>query len=969
MSPAVPAQAAAWRSTGPASGLSALPAREEARPRGGQGPPSPSLAGWLHDEPWTDGKAEPGAAAGGELRPSMPGDSPGQPAARPARCDEDGRGGADVLRRRQPWKHKERPAGAGAGDTVTGGGGGGGGARAGARHGDEQDAGPPAEEAVPPAASVGVALDGFLRQLHGGRQLTDADFLALIRRSSGRSGSNHPDGTAAGPRAPRQPAVSSAAAPSKPASGGMLRAPAVKPGAGRCPTAASVVALAQVSAKASTDPLGWPLSRALATLSAAAVAAPATSASVQLEECKDPRCRAAGRRRFCAPLNWRRHGRLHLKSHGDREDFRKDRPEIAAFLCRATPAQSAELLHLADTSIQGIKGGRVMAQVRLLLEVRDSCHSTGEARGPLADHLRAGAALVEVVDAGWAGAGSGAASIQEEGGIKGAAKGWQQWRSGSMLDAGGLLAALDCASEGTFLQCGTAAQALQRGIFAGPPGAPLFGLDERNVVATLAFFLEHRLVQVWMGAREAEALRRQEALVEEEEAAQKKQSKQVQRKRSRRLRLKEQRGRERGSERGVATTQLGLSPSSGSSVEPLQDMPSPRRPSSPPPMMCSPPLPIFGTWDEGALLLRPVCTAELGACAATPLPPPPASVPIMMVGSLEVPVPELVTGSRAMPAADALHFFAHGGVAVAVAAPAAADEHSLLGDAAVVAYCSGSGLLAGVTAAAGGDSRAWSSLPTISPVMLAGEHIENLSAIATGASPIEGFAAHEAIGEVPAVSAQRDQQTWPGLAAPSASSAWVPLEALLVSRWRRACADSAAVQYNYMPTGTDGAKAEGSEGGDIAGEGHRDGALAQRVEGDTRTQTTAGAGAPAGSLPDAVMAADSAVGRVAEMGGAGGGGGGSSRRGREQVPNSEPTWKPTVAVVAAAPAEQGQCKAPPPSTAVATRLGHRPWAVGRGAGVSGGSGPRRVLDRRGPPSWAERREEAAIAPRGAGRTE
>eukprot|EP00850_Spirogloea_muscicola_P014708 SM000107S14074 [mRNA] locus=s107:453402:457293:+ [translate_table: standard] len=739
----------------------------------------------------------------------------------------------------------------------------------------------------------------------------------------------------------------------------MLRAPVVKPGAGRCPTAASVVALAQVSAKASTDPLGWPLSRALATLSAAAVAAPAASASVQLEECKDPRCRAAGRRRFCAPLNWRRHGRLHLKSHGDREDFRKDRPEIAAFLRRATPAQSAELLHLADTSIQGIKGGRVMAQVRLLLEVRDSCDSTGEARGPLADHLRAGAALVEVVDAGWAGAGSGAASIQEEGGTKGAAKGWQQWRSGSMLDAGGLLAALDCASEGTFLQCGTAAQALQRGIFAGPPGTPPFGMDERNVVATLAFFLEHRLVQVWMGAREAEALRRQEALVEEEEAAQKKQSKQVQRKRSRRLRLKEQRGRERGSERGPIAT----------AVEPLQHMPPPRLPSFPPPVMCSPPLPIFGTWDEGALLLRPVCTAELGACATAPLPPPPAPVPIMMVGSLEVPVPELVTGSRAMPAADALQCFAHGGVAAAVAAPAAADEHSLLGDAAVVAYCSGSGVLAGVTRPAGGDSRAWSSLPTISPVMLAGEHVENLSAMATGANPTECFAADEAIGEVPAVSGHRDQQTWPGLAAPSASSAWLPLEALLVNRWRRACADSAAVQYNHEPAATDGAKAEGSEGGDSAGEGHRDGAFAQRFDGDTRARTAAGAGAPAGSLPDAVMAADSAVGRVAEMGGAGGGGGGSSRRGREQVPNSEPTWKPTVAVVAAAPTEQGQCKAPPPSAAVATRLGHRPWAVGRGAGASGGSGPRRVLDRRGPPSWAERREEAVIAPRGAGRTE
>ncbi|XP_047161657.1 uncharacterized protein LOC124831644 isoform X2 [Vigna umbellata] len=99
---------------------------------------------------------------------------------------------------------------------------------------------------------------------------------------------------------------------------------------------------------------------------------------------------------------------------------------------------------------------------------------------------------------------------------------------------------LDEASEKTFL-CGTA-ESVQRYVFVGDAGKN--GLELRNIIAFTSFLLEQKLVKAWLTAKEAEALRCQKQLVEEEEASQKRQAEILERKRQKKLRQKEQKARE-----------------------------------------------------------------------------------------------------------------------------------------------------------------------------------------------------------------------------------------------------------------------------------------------------------------------------------------------------------------------------------------------------------------------------------------
>ncbi|XP_071687507.1 uncharacterized protein [Rutidosis leptorrhynchoides] len=104
-----------------------------------------------------------------------------------------------------------------------------------------------------------------------------------------------------------------------------------------------------------------------------------------------------------------------------------------------------------------------------------------------------------------------------------------------------LFSILDDASEGTFLCAGTA-ESLQKYVFDGEAGK--IGLEMKNLIACTSFLVEQKLVKACLVDKDAEALRCQKLLFEEEEAAQKRQAELLERKRQRKLRQKEQRIRD-----------------------------------------------------------------------------------------------------------------------------------------------------------------------------------------------------------------------------------------------------------------------------------------------------------------------------------------------------------------------------------------------------------------------------------------
>ncbi|XP_022878923.1 uncharacterized protein LOC111396678 isoform X2 [Olea europaea var. sylvestris] len=100
-----------------------------------------------------------------------------------------------------------------------------------------------------------------------------------------------------------------------------------------------------------------------------------------------------------------------------------------------------------------------------------------------------------------------------------------------------LFSILDDASENTFLCAGTA-ESLQKYVFDEETAR--HSLKLTNLIACTTFLFEQQLVKAWIDDKDAEALRCQKLLVEEEEAAQKRQDEQLERKKQKKLRRKEQ---------------------------------------------------------------------------------------------------------------------------------------------------------------------------------------------------------------------------------------------------------------------------------------------------------------------------------------------------------------------------------------------------------------------------------------------
>ncbi|KAF0911502.1 hypothetical protein E2562_011147 [Oryza meyeriana var. granulata] len=209
-------------------------------------------------------------------------------------------------------------------------------------------------------------------------------------------------------------------------------------------------------------------------------------------------------REFCSSINYRRHTRVHRRTLQIEKDFLKNRDNIAVFWDKLMLDQAKTILSLADVDIEGVSGPSILMALSTWM-----C-KPGYASLPLA-YARAGNQLLDLIET---------------------------TDSRLPVSSNELFSMLDEASENTFL-CTNPTACIQKFIFNGE--ADKVAPELKNAVACTSYMLEQKLVKAWSADKAAEALRCQKLLVEEEEAAQKRQAELIERKRMKKLRQKEQR--------------------------------------------------------------------------------------------------------------------------------------------------------------------------------------------------------------------------------------------------------------------------------------------------------------------------------------------------------------------------------------------------------------------------------------------
>ncbi|BBN17149.1 protein MpC2H2-1 [Marchantia polymorpha subsp. ruderalis] len=241
-----------------------------------------------------------------------------------------------------------------------------------------------------------------------------------------------------------------------------------------------VVAFTQAAAKG-TDLPGWPLS------------SPSKMTLTKCDKCS---------REFCSSLNYRRHVRVHRKTLTEKKDLSKERSKVAEFWDKLTPEQASVIVNYENMEIEDLSGNSLLKALAGFIQ------QPGMPSMP-SGLMKAGSALLDIV---------------------------QNKPSVYPLPSERLLSILDDASEKTFLT-GGASGTYPRVVFNGDAGK--VGLEEKNLVASMGFHVELRLVKAWMADKEAEALRNQQALFKEEEAAQQKRAKLLEKRRMKKIRQKE----------------------------------------------------------------------------------------------------------------------------------------------------------------------------------------------------------------------------------------------------------------------------------------------------------------------------------------------------------------------------------------------------------------------------------------------
>ncbi|PSR93461.1 Serine/arginine repetitive matrix protein [Actinidia chinensis var. chinensis] len=222
---------------------------------------------------------------------------------------------------------------------------------------------------------------------------------------------------------------------------------------------------------------------------------------IQMQKCE--KCS----REFCSPINYRRHIRVHRRSLNVDKESHKSRDLLGAFWDKISLDEAKEIVSFKDVTLEEVTGPSIVKTLTTLVRKAGFC--------PLPQaHVRAGSALLDIV---------------------------QARPSRLPVSSQELFSILDDASEKTFLCAGTA-ESMQKYVFDGEAGK--IGLEVKNLVACTSFLLEQKLVKAWVADKDAEALRCQKLLVEEEEAAQKRQAELLERKRQKKLRQKEQKVKE-----------------------------------------------------------------------------------------------------------------------------------------------------------------------------------------------------------------------------------------------------------------------------------------------------------------------------------------------------------------------------------------------------------------------------------------
>ncbi|KAI5400418.1 uncharacterized protein LOC127091579 isoform X2 [Lathyrus oleraceus] len=248
-------------------------------------------------------------------------------------------------------------------------------------------------------------------------------------------------------------------------------------------------------------------------------------AKVQIHKCD--KCT----KEFCSPINYRRHKRVHHRLKKLDKDSKKNREFLEAYWDKLSVEEAKEVVSFKNVMLEEVPGSSVL-QALSTLRTQQGFYSFPHG------YLRAGFALLDIV---------------------------QSRPSSFPISSQKLFDILDDSSEKTFL-CGTAVS-MQRHVFDGEAGK--IGLEPKNLVACTSFLLEQKLVKAWLADKDAEALRCQKLLVEEEEAAQRRQAEILERKRQKKLRQKEQKARGRPEndteiKKSISSTEENVSPEEAS---------------------------------------------------------------------------------------------------------------------------------------------------------------------------------------------------------------------------------------------------------------------------------------------------------------------------------------------------------------------------------------------------------------------
>ncbi|KAF3432964.1 hypothetical protein FNV43_RR24066 [Rhamnella rubrinervis] len=221
---------------------------------------------------------------------------------------------------------------------------------------------------------------------------------------------------------------------------------------------------------------------------------------VQMQKCD--KCS----REFCSPINYRRHIRVYHRLKKLDKDSTKNRDMLGAFWDKLSLEDAKEVVSFKTATLEEVPGSSLIKALTTVIRKQ------GYSALPHV-YLKAGSSLLDVV---------------------------QARPSRFPIASQELFSILDDASEKTFL-CGPALS-MQRYIFDGE--AAKIALETKNLVACTSFLVEQKLVKAWLADKDVEALRFQKMLVEEEEAAQKRQAELLERKRQKKLRQKEQKVKE-----------------------------------------------------------------------------------------------------------------------------------------------------------------------------------------------------------------------------------------------------------------------------------------------------------------------------------------------------------------------------------------------------------------------------------------